>query len=82
MPLFNDKTASTPMVKHTMNIGKCVTDVMGRCFTNTAVHGEEGQAYTLIFLLEFANNAHRRKIMGIDQPQTTKWPRIVRFCDE
>ena len=25
MPLFIDKTASTPMVKH-MNIGKCVTE--------------------------------------------------------
>ena len=26
MPLFIDKTASTPMVKH-MNIGKCVTEI-------------------------------------------------------
>ena len=51
------------MVRHTMNIGKCVTvflnpgqmHVLGRRFTNISVHGEEGQAYALIFLLEFAN---------------------------
>ena len=74
--LFPDKTASTPMVKLNMNIGKCVTEslnpgqihVLGRRFTNTAVHGKEGQAYTLIFLMEFANNTHQAEIMGIDQP--------------
>ena len=77
----SDKTASTPMVKHAMNIGKCVTEflnpgqihVLGRRFTDTAVHGEKGQAYTLVFLLEFANNTHQAEIMGIDQPHTSKW---------
>ena len=47
--------------------------VLGRRSTDTAVHGEEGQAYTLIFLLEFAKNTHQAEIMGIDQPQTSKW---------
>ena len=45
MPLFLDKTASIPMVKH-MNIGQCVTEfpnpgqipVLGGCFTDTSVH--------------------------------------------
>ena len=69
------------MVKHTMNIGKCVTEflnpgqihVLGRRFTDTAVHREEGQDYTLILLLEFAKNTHQAGIMGIDQQQTSKW---------
>ena len=73
-----DKTVSTPMVKHTMNIGKCVTEflnsgqihVLCRRFTDTAVHGEEGQTYTLIFLQIILLQAEK---MGIDQRQTSKW---------
>ena len=44
-----------------------------RRFTDTAVRGEEGQAYTLIFLLEFTNNTYQAEIIGIDQPQISKW---------
>ena len=85
-----DKTVSTPMVKHTMNIGKCVTEflnsgqihVLGRRFTDTAVHGEERQTYTLIFLLEFANNTPPGGNNG-NSPMTDKqMVRIVRFCEE
>ena len=49
--------------------------MLGRRFTDTctAVHREEGQAYTLIFYLQFANNTHQADIMGIDKPQTRKW---------
>ena len=50
MPLFIDKSASTPIVKH-INIGKCVTEfpnpgqipVLGRYFTDTLVHAYGGR---------------------------------------
>ena len=50
MSLFPDETASTPMVKHTMKIGKCVTEflnpgqipVLGRGFTDTSMHACRG----------------------------------------
>ena len=86
MYLLPDKTAFTPMFKVTINIEKCVTEflnpeqihVLGRRFTGTSMCACGGggviwHAYTLIFLLEFANNIHQAEIMGIDQPQTSKW---------
>ena len=46
--------------------------------TYTQVHtggwggGGQGQAYTLIFWLQFANNRHQAEMVGVDQPQTRK----------
>ena len=85
-----DKTVSTPMVKHTMNIGKCVTEflnsgqihVLCRRSTDTAVHGEEGQTYTLKFLLEFANNTPPGGNNGNSPMADKQMVRIVRFCEE
>ena len=34
--------------------------------------GAQGQAYTLIFWLQFANNRHQAEMVGVDQPQTRK----------
>ena len=39
--------------------------------------GGGGQAYTLIFLLEFANNTHQAEIMGIDQQQTRLGAKVL-----
>ena len=61
-----------------MNIGKCVTEFLNSgqilCWVGASLilqctpgGGGGGEAYTLIFLLEFANNIHLAEIMGIQQ---------------